>query len=56
MKEVDASGYKYLGVLVGADIMTRESKDLVRKVYLRRVKLVEKSRLCDGVEGNGCED
>ena len=45
MKEVDDAGYKYLGVLEGACIMTKEMKTLVRKEYLRRIKLVS---LCGG--------
>ena len=48
MKEVDDKGYKYLGVLEGACIMTKEMKTLVRKEYLRRVKLVAGSRLYAG--------
>ena len=48
MKEIDSEGYRYLGVLEGADIMNREMKDKVRKEYLRRVKLVAKSKLYGG--------
>ena len=48
MKEVDANGYKYLGVLEGADIKNREMKDKVSGEYLRRVKLVAKSKLYGG--------
>ena len=48
MKEVDGNGYKYLGILEGADIKTREMKELVKKEYLRRVKAVAKSRLYAG--------
>jgi len=48
MKEVDEGGYKYLGVLEGADIMQREMKEKVRNEYLRRVKLVAKSKLYGG--------
>ena len=33
------------GVLEGADVMVKEMKEKVRKEYLRRVKLVAKSRL-----------
>ena len=39
MREVDGSGYKYLGVLEGADIKNSKMKDKVGG-YLRRVKLV----------------
>ena len=48
MKELDEIGYKYLGVLEGADIMNREMKKKVKEEYLRRVKLVAKSRLYAG--------
>ena len=37
---MDDEGYKYLGVLEGADIKTKQMKEIVRKEYLRQVKLV----------------
>ena len=37
MKELDENGYKYLGMLGGADIMNREMKKQVKEEYLRRV-------------------
>ena len=45
MKEVEDDGYKYLGVLEGADMMTKEMKGRVRSEYLRRVRLVARSKL-----------
>ena len=48
MREVEQSGYKYLGVLEGANIMYREMKDKVRSEYYRRVKLIAKSKLYGG--------
>ena len=48
MSEIDESGYKYLGVLEGADIMGKEMKEKVRKEYFRRVKLLSKSKLYGG--------
>ena len=48
MKEVDDNGYRYLGVLEGAGIMNKEMKKKVKEEYLRRVKLVAKSRLYAG--------
>ena len=48
MKEVEEEGYRYLGVLEGAEIMNREMKDKVRTEYFRRVKLLAKSRLYAG--------
>ena len=41
-------GYKYLGVLEGADIMQKEMKNKIRLEYLRRVKCVAKSELYAG--------
>jgi len=56
MKEVEESGYKYLGVLEGAKIKNREMKEKVKKEYLRRVKLLAKSRLYAGnlIRGSQC--
>ena len=48
IEEVDAEGYKYLGVLEGAGIMEKEMKDIVRKEYVRRVKKVAESKLYAG--------
>ena len=48
IEEVDNDGYKYLGVLEGAGIMSKEMKDIVRKEYLRRVKKVAESKLYAG--------
>ena len=48
MKEVDENGYRYLGVLVGAGIMNKEMKKKAKEEYLRRVKLVARSRLYAG--------
>jgi len=48
IKEADEKGYKYLGVLEGAGIKTREMKEIVKKEYLRQVKLVAKSILYAG--------
>jgi len=48
MKELDDNGYKYLGILEGAKILQKKMKEKVEKEYLRRVKLVAKSRLYSG--------
>ena len=45
IKELDRNGYKYLGVLQECDIKHREMKENVRNEYLRRVKLLAKSKL-----------
>ena len=48
MEALDDDGYKYLGVLEGADIKQKEMKEKIKKEYLRRVKLVSKSMLYGG--------
>ena len=48
MKEVDQEGYKYLGILEGVEIRQGEMKELIRKEYLRRVKVVASSWLYGG--------
>ena len=48
MQEVEDGGYKYLGVLEGACMMTMEMKEKVSKEYVRRVKLVAGSGLNGG--------
>ena len=45
MQEVEEDGYKYLGVLEGAGLMNKKMKESVQQEYLRRVKMVAKSRL-----------
>ena len=48
IEEVGDDGYKYLGVFEGADIMSKEMKEIVRKEYLNRVKKVAESKLHAG--------
>ena len=48
MKEVDQEGYKYLGILEGAEIRQGKMKELIRKEYLRRIKAVASSWLYGG--------
>ena len=48
MGKVDENEYKYLGVLEGEDIMQKEMKEKVRQEYMKRVKLVAKSKLYGG--------
>ena len=48
IEEVDDEGYKYLGVLEGAGIMTKEMKTIVKEEYIRRVKKVAESKLYAG--------
>lgn len=44
MKEIDNSGYKYLGILE-TDWLKEETKDLISKEYKCRLKLVLKTKL-----------
>ena len=48
MKDVDEDGYKYLGVLQTEVQMNREMKEKIEKEYLRRVKLLARSKLYAG--------
>ena len=48
MKDVDEDGYKYLGVLQSEIQMNREMKEKIEKEYLRRVKLLARSKLYAG--------
>ena len=48
MKEIDESGYKYLGVLQTDEVMDKKMKRRVRVEYLRRVRLLAKSKLNAG--------
>ena len=48
IEEAEERGYKYLGVLEGADLKTKEMKEVVSKEYCRRVKAVAKSKLYAG--------
>jgi len=45
IKEVERSGYKYLGILQESDVKHREMKELIKCEYLRRVKLLARSKL-----------
>ena len=48
MKEVDECAYKYLGVLQTEEVMDKEMKKRVRDEYLRRVRVLAKSKLNAG--------
>ena len=45
MNEVDEEGYKYLGALQDAVAKNKEMKEKVGKEYMRRVKILSKSKL-----------
>ena len=45
IKEVDDEVYKYLGIIELDKFKERETKDIFRTEYLRRLKLVMKSQL-----------
>ena len=48
MKEIDAEGYKYLGILQFDDILHKQMKDRIVEEYLRRVKKLCRSALYSG--------
>ena len=48
MKDVDEGGYEYLGVLQNEVQMSKEMKEKIEKEYLRRVKLLARSKLYAG--------
>ena len=48
MKEVDEGQYKYLGIIEGVRIFAEKIKEKIGNEYLRRVKLLAKSRLHSG--------
>ena len=45
IKEVEKNGYKYLGILEYNKIKESKMKENFRREYLRRTKLIMKSRL-----------
>ena len=45
IKEVCEEGYKYLGILELNKVKEQELKDIFRNDYMRRLKLVMKSKL-----------
>ena len=45
MKQMDEDRYKYLGTLECNQVMEKEMKTIFRKEYIRRLKLVLKSKL-----------
>ena len=45
MKQMDEDGYEYLGILQCNQVMEKDMKTIFRKEYIRRLKLVLKSKL-----------
>ena len=45
MKQIEDSGYKYLGIIQDSEIKTRVMKDEIRTEYLRRVRKLAKLEL-----------
>ena len=45
IKTIDLEGYKYLGILEADKIKENEMKEMFSKEYLRRTKLIMKSKL-----------
>ena len=48
IKDLEEGSYKYLGILEGADIKNSEMKGKIKGEYLRRVKLLARSKLYSG--------
>ena len=48
IKEVNLNGYKYLGVWQLDSIMNREMKETMKSEYIRRVKMLLRSKLNGG--------
>lgn len=45
MKQLDEDGYKYLGILECNQVMEKEMKTIFTKEYIRKLKLVLRSKL-----------
>ena len=45
MKDIDETGYTYLGILETDKIKKKEMKEKFNKEYLRRVRLILRSKL-----------
>ena len=48
IRDLEKGSYKYLGILEGADIKNRKMKGKIKGEYLRRVKLLARSKLYGG--------
>ena len=48
IKDIDETGYKYLGKIEGEEIKNQEMKQNLKKEYIKRLKAVLKSKLNSG--------
>ena len=44
IKDIDETGYKYLGITEGIEIKHQEMKDKIKKEYIKRLKAILKSK------------
>ena len=51
IKDIDETGYKYLGIIEGEEIKHQEMKEEIKKEYLKRLKAMLKSKLNSGSTG-----
>ena len=47
-KDIDETGYRYLGTLEGEEIKHQEKKKKIKKEYIKRLKAILKSKLNSG--------
>ena len=45
IKDIDETGYKYLGIIEGEEIKHQEMKEKIKKEYIKRLKTILKSKL-----------
>ena len=48
IKDIDETGYKYLGIIEGEEIKHQEMKEKIKKEYIKRLKAILKSKLNSG--------
>ena len=48
IKDIDETGYKYLGIIEGEEMKHQEMKEKVNKEYIKRLKAILKSKLNSG--------
>ena len=48
IKDIDETGYKYLGMIEGEEIKHQEMKKKIEKEYIKRLKAILKSKLSSG--------
>ena len=48
IKDIDETGYKYLGIIEGEEIKHQVMKEKIIKEYIKRLKVILKSKLNSG--------